>query len=117
MPRNHSERRSHLRYPGQTLLLAVDGIVRALIDISTGGLSFEGEDFHRGQIVAVKFSSVLDEGDAVEAACRIVNTGGARVGAAFTLPNLPLLAYVIEHIGGVTGAMPHMVRKGAASLT
>lgn len=116
MKRN-AERRSHIRYPGQTLLLEVDGLTCPLIDISTGGISFEGEGFHQRQTIMIKLSSVLDGTDTIGAECEVAMISGVRIGAAFTRPTLPLMAYIIGHIAAITGTSPCVVKRDATSLS
>lgn len=105
------EKRNDVRYPGQTLMLEVNGRIHPLIDISTGGLGFEGDGFVRGQMLAARISSVLDGTDEIRAPCRVANIRGSRIGVSFTAPNLQLLKYIIGHIGNVTSTLPFVLKK------
>lgn len=103
--------RSSPRYPGQTLLLELDGELYPFIDISIGGFSFEGQGFRKGQTFAARISSVLDGADDITALCRVVNVCNFKVCVQFTNPNFQLLKYVIAHIGNVTETTPYVLRK------
>ena len=95
------ERRADARYPGQTLVIEVDGEVCPLIDLSAGGISFEGLGFRLRQRVAVRIASVLDHDDAVDAECVVAKICDTRIGATFSPPTHTLLEYVVRHIGNV----------------
>lgn len=114
--RNRSDRRQYPRHPGQTLVLEVDGETHALIDISIGGIGFEGHGFRRGQRIAFRLYSALDDQDVIEGPGEVANLVGTRVGIVFCHPNLVLFQYVINHIANVTHAPPYIVKKGLASL-
>ncbi|MDA8231776.1 MAG: PilZ domain-containing protein [Magnetospirillum sp.] len=93
------ERRHYTRYPGQPLILEVDGAVHPLIDISMGGIGFEGDGFRQGQTIVFSLSSVLDEADRTDGQAKVVNIAGPRIGVEFIGPNSPLLKYILTHIG------------------
>lgn len=95
------ERRADPRYPGQTLLIEVDGELCPLIDLSSGGVSFEGMGFQPQQRILVRIASVLDGDDAVEAECVVAKICDTRIGASFLRPTPALLHYVVRHIGNV----------------
>lgn len=111
MRQQEREKRKNFRYPGQTLMLEVNGCVQPFIDISTGGLSFEGEGFIPGQMLNVRISSVLDSADTITAPCRVANVCGHRVGVSFAALNFQLFEYVIAHIANVTAISPFVIKR------
>ncbi|MGE5546966.1 MAG: PilZ domain-containing protein [Solirubrobacterales bacterium] len=111
----NQDRRIHARVPAQTLFIEIDGQPHALIDISAGGVAFEAHGLHPGQVVLALIRSVLDEQDFAVAHCRIIQVCGCRASAAFVDPKLPLLRFVIGHIGNMTGVEPHLLKRSAGA--
>ncbi|WP_083763421.1 PilZ domain-containing protein [Paramagnetospirillum magneticum] len=105
------EQRQAVRYPGQTLVLKVNGCIHPFIDISVGGLSFEGEGFVRGQEINVRISSVLDAADTISTTCRVANVCGPRVGVSIAPCSSRLLRYIVVHIANLTETEPPVVKK------
>ncbi|MGE5503259.1 MAG: PilZ domain-containing protein [Actinomycetota bacterium] len=106
------DRRRHVRYPAQTLMVEVDGEVMPLVDLSIGGLAFEGDGFRPGRRVSLRLSSCLDVDFAAQGTAEVASIHGPRVGASFVKPSFGLLKYVVGHIGTLTGTVPYVFRPG-----
>ena len=93
-----SERRDGVRFPGQVLFIRIGLTPAPIIDISTGGVGFEAEDYSVGDTVSLRIISVLDEMDFTDATCDIVKVDGFRVAARFVDPSESLLNYVSTYL-------------------
>lgn len=116
--KNVQERRKHERYLAQHLCVELDGKTYPVINISSGGVHFKGQGFFVGNPLTLVIRSHQDENDRIKADCKVVEIEGESVHAEFTKPTMPLMHYVIGHIGQAMGVTPQYFKKpqtGAAT--
>ncbi len=105
------ERRRHSRHFGRGLLVLGPDGVHAVCDISPDGLSLQGKPFALGQSVTITITSSSDMTEQVEAGCQVVAIGGSVTHLAFTQVTMPLLTYIVQHIGMELGVVPYYFGK------
>lgn len=108
------ERRKHVRHLAENLQVLIDGKAYPLINISTGGVYFQGQGFYAGNPLSLVIRSLHDEKDSVATVARVVAVTDSAVHAEFTKANVPLLNFVIGHIGQAMGVKPHFFKKPTA---
>jgi hypothetical protein len=99
------ERRRHIRKIGQGLVMLIDGRVYPIVDISTAGISFQAGDQVIGAVIDLKLAAMTDLGKGIEARITINSNNGTITRGEFH-PTVPLLRFIIGHIGEVTGTVP-----------
>ena len=92
------ERRDAYRFPGQILFIKIGIRPYPIIDISSGGVAFEAENYAVGDLVRLKIVSVLDKYDAAETVCQVLKVDAYRVAARFVEPTQKLTDYVTRYI-------------------
>ena len=100
-----TERRRSIRKIGHGLVVLIDGRVHPVIDISTEGVSFQGAGHRIGARIELKIARLADISDCIGGAITIKSTGDTTVRGEFH-PTMPLLRYIIQHIGEATGTHP-----------
>lgn len=104
------ERRRLSRKVGQGLVLLIDGRAHPVVDISTAGVSFQSGRHKVGEKVRFKIAQLSDISDCIGGTITIKSVGETTVRGEF-LPTMPLLRYIIRHIGEATGTEPAYFRK------
>jgi len=104
------DRRHQIRKIGQGLVVVIDRRIFPLVTISTAGLAFQATGYKVGESVAIKIAKMLDLNCSVDATITVSSAEETITRGEF-LPTMPLLRYVIDHIGDVTGVEPAYFRK------
>ncbi|CCG41855.1 hypothetical protein [Magnetospirillum molischianum] len=104
------ERRSHIRKVGQGLVVVIDRRIFPIVNISTAGLGFQATGYKVGDLVPIKIAKMLDLSTCVDATITVKSAEETITRGEF-LPTMPLLRYIIDHIGEVTGVEPAYFRK------
>ncbi len=99
------DRRRQIRRVGQDLLVVIDRRAFPVIDISTEGVSFQGSGYGIGEVVKIRVARLSDTSDDVAATVTVRAVEDNVIRGEFR-PNMPLLHYIISHIGEATGAKP-----------
>ncbi|WP_158240503.1 PilZ domain-containing protein [Telmatospirillum siberiense] len=106
------ERRRHRRHFGRDLLVLVpEGSSYPVRDISPGGLCLQGTPFAIGELVGITLSSAANPFDAVDASCRVVAISTTGSHMEFCPVTMPLLTFIIQHIGKELGVEPYYFGK------
>lgn len=105
------DRRQNPRCYGRDLLVSNNGQGYPVLNISEGGLCFEGTPFAVGQTVVLTLSSLAKPADGVNAECRVVTVRQGNTHLAFTSVTMALLTFVMSHIGEVLGVSPYYFRQ------
>ena len=92
------DRRDKSRFPGQVLFIKIGIRPYPIIDISSGGLGFEAENYAVGDMVRLRIVSVLDKYDFADAVCEVMRVDGFRVAARFAQPSAALTEFVETYI-------------------
>lgn len=108
------ERRKHVRHLAESLIVGIEGKDYPLVNISTGGVNFTGKGFFAGNPLKMTIRSAQDAKDCIVVDCKVVAVDGESVHTEFTKPNVPLLNFVIGHIGQAMGVKPHFFKKPTA---
>jgi len=108
-----SERRNHIRHPGQNLAAEISGKSYPVVNISTGGVYFTAQGFFVGNPVKLVLRSTNDEALFIGADCKVIEVEGDCVHAEFLRPTMPLMRFVIGQIGDAMGVEPHYFKKAA----
>jgi len=95
------ERRRHIRYLGQGMVVVIEGQGYPVIDISTSGIHFQGGSFELGAVVPLKLMRLKGKQDSVDGSI-IVKAVGTTTRGEFR-PTMPLLRFIIRHLSEVTG--------------
>jgi hypothetical protein len=104
------ERRRLPRKIGHGLAALIDGKAYPVIDISTGGVSFQGIGQKLGARLAMKIARMSDFSDCIDCVVTVKSEEGNVTRGEF-LPTMALMRYIIGHIGEATGAEPAYFRK------
>lgn len=104
------DRRTQIRKVGQGLVVLIDARVHPVVDISTAGVSFQAAGHKVGAKVSLKIARISDINDCIGGTITIKSAGDATTRGEF-LPTMPLLRYIISHIGEATGTKPAYFRK------
>jgi hypothetical protein len=107
------ERRRHIRYIGQHLLIVINGKAHPIMDISIGGVSFQGTGFTVGDPLSLTLVSAFANKDVMPGIGEVRAISGSKVHVKFVRPTLPLLRYIIAHIAEVTGIEPHLLKRNS----
>ncbi|MDO8605423.1 MAG: PilZ domain-containing protein [Phaeospirillum sp.] len=99
------DRRNHIRKVGQGLVVLIDGRVHPVVDISIAGISFQAAGHTVGTKVSLKIARISDINDCIGGTITIKSAGDTTTRGEF-LPTMPLLRYIIGHIGEATGTKP-----------
>ena len=99
------ERRHHIRKVGDGLVVLIDDQVYPVLDISVSGMSFQASHVAVGDRIKLKIAQLTNMKACIdgELTVRAVNGTVAR-GEFFA--TMPLMRYIISHIGNVTGGEP-----------
>lgn len=109
---HRQERRRHQRFLAGMLQISRDGRCYPLINISEGGLSLEGTPFALGQMVVLTLSSTTSPDDTILADCKVVAVRQDATHLTFEKVTIPLLTFIMAHIGRVLGVAPYYFRAG-----
>ncbi|RAU22755.1 PilZ domain-containing protein [Paramagnetospirillum kuznetsovii] len=104
------DRRKLPRKVGQGLIVLIDGRAHTVIDISTAGIAFQTCGSPKGSIVSLKLAQLADISNCIEAKITVVSSQETITRGEFK-PTMPLLRYIISHIGEATGTEPAYFRK------
>lgn len=104
------DRRRHLRKIGQGLVVLLDGRAHPVIDISTAGVSFQSSGHKVGAKITLRIARLADISDCVDGIITIKSVSDTTTRGEFQ-PTMPLLRYIIRHIGEATGTEPAYFRK------
>jgi len=107
--RQIKERRLHSRSIAKGLIILIDDQVCPVIDISVSGVSFQASLNSIGSRVRVKLARLTDKNDCIACEITVRAVSGAITHAEFSA-TMPLMHYIIGHIGKVTGAEPAFFR-------
>ncbi len=102
---NPKDRRRHARKVGQGLIVLIGGKVYPVVDISTVGLSFQATGYRGGDSIVLKLAQLTNISDCIEARITVTSSDNTVTRGEFK-PTVPLLRYIISHIGEATGAEP-----------
>jgi hypothetical protein len=108
------ERRCRSRHFGRGLLVLAPGGAHTVCDLSPDGLSLQGKPFALGDSVTIIITSLSDTTKRIEADCHVIAIGASVTHLAFTRVNMPLLTYVVQHIGTELGVAPYYFGKEPA---
>jgi hypothetical protein len=107
------ERRKHERHLAKHLVVEIAGTTYPIVNISTGGVFFKGSGFYLGNPLRITIRSESNERDCISADCKVVEIRTDSVHAEFLKPTMPLMHFVIGHIGQAMGVKPHYFKKPA----
>jgi len=105
-----ADRRQTIRRIGQGLVVLIDGHVHPVIDISTAGVSFQSVGHAVNARLHLKIARVADMNDCIDGTITVKSVGETVTRGEFQ-PTMPLLRYIISHMGEATGAVPAYFRK------
>lgn len=106
------ERRQHCRHFGRDLLvLDSEGGSYPVRDISPGGLCLQGNAFAIAEVVTITLTSESNPFDAVDAICQVVAIGTTLTHMEFRPVTMPLLTFIMQHIGQELGVEPYYFGK------
>ncbi|WP_245651099.1 PilZ domain-containing protein [Paramagnetospirillum marisnigri] len=97
------------RKVGQGLVVLINGKVHPVIDISTAGVSYQAANHKIGATVALTIARLSDISDCIDAKITVISKDETVTRAEFK-PTMPLLRYIISHIGEATRAVPAYFR-------
>ena len=102
------ERRRQSRHFGRDLIvLDAAGRSYPVRDISVDGLCFVGDPFPVGDRVAITLASSQAPDRTVRAECRVVAISAVGTHMEFAPVTVPLLTFVLKHIGAEMGVTPY----------
>lgn len=105
-----TERRRLVRKIGQGLVVLINDRAHPVVDISTAGVCFQSSGHKVGERLRLKIAQLADINDCIEGTITVKSVGEATTRGEF-LPTMPLLRYIISHIGEATGTEPAYFRK------
>lgn len=105
------ERRRYGRYFGRDLQVLGPGGVYPVRDISADGLSFLGKPFGLGDIVSITLTSPADQAARIDACCQVVALSTTVTHLTFAPVTIPLLTFIMQHIGAELGVAPYYFGK------
>jgi hypothetical protein len=105
------ERRKHVRHLAESLVVVTGGKTYEVVNISTGGVFFKGTGFFKGNPLSITIRAANNEMDCITADCKVVEVGTESVHAEFAKPTMPLMHFVIGHIGQAMGVKPQYFKK------
>lgn len=105
-----TDRRQTIRRIGQGLVALIDGHVHPVIDISTAGLSFQSAGHAVNDRLHLRIARVTDMSDCIDGTITVKSVGETVTRGEFQ-PTMPLLRYIIGHMGEATGTAPAYFRK------
>lgn len=105
-----TDRRRQLRKIGQGLVVLIDGRAHPVVDISTAGISFQSVGHKAGAKVSLKIAQLTNISDCIDGIITVKSVSDTTTRGEFH-PTMPLLRYIIRHIGETTGAEPAYFRK------
>lgn len=76
-------------------------------DVSVDGLCFAGEPFAVADLVTITLASSTVPDQSVQASCRIVAISPVGTHVEFAPATMPLLTFVLKHIGAELGVEPY----------
>jgi hypothetical protein len=103
------ERRQHIRKIGQGLVVLIDGRVHPVVDISTAGISFQAAGLKIGDRLKLKIAQLADISDCIGGVITIKSVNDTTTRGEF-LPTVPLMRFIIAHMGEATGTVPAYFR-------
>lgn len=103
-------RHNPIRRIGQGLVVVIERRIYPIVSISTAGLGFQATGYKVGDHVRMKIAKMLDLNTGVEATLAVTSAEETITRGEF-LPTIPLLRYIIDHIGEVTGVEPSYFHK------
>ncbi|MTJ84079.1 MAG: hypothetical protein F8N37_24085 [Telmatospirillum sp.] len=103
------ERRKFNRHYGKGLILIWENQAYPLLNVSPGGLCLRDWPGGKpaGDIVTIGLATEDRPDRHMDVDCRIVSVRGDLTHMAFTLVTMPLLTFLIGHIGSVLGVDPY----------
>ena len=105
-----TDRRRTARRIGQGLVVLIDGRAHPVVDISTAGISFQSTGHKVGGKLGLKIARLANISDCVDGVITVKSSGDTTTRGEFQ-PTMPLLRYIIGHIGEATGTVPAYFRK------
>lgn len=99
-----------IRKIGQGLVVVIDRRIYPIVTLSTAGLGFQATGYKVGEQIRMKITKMLDLNGGVDATLSVTSAEETITRGEF-LPTIPLLRYIIDHIGEVTGVEPSYFRK------
>ncbi len=105
------ERRKHVRYLAENLIVEIAGNTHPVVNISTGGVFFVGQGFYLGNPLSLVIRASQNEADSMKAECKVVEIRADCIHAEFLKPTMPLMHFVIGHIGQAMGIKPQYFKK------
>ena len=105
-----TDRRRLVRKIGQGLVVLIDGRAHPVVDISTAGISFQFSGPKIGAKLSLKIARLADLADCIDGVITIKSASENTLRGEFH-PTVPLLRYIISHIGEATGTKPAYFRK------
>ncbi|CAA7620008.1 conserved hypothetical protein [Candidatus Terasakiella magnetica] len=109
-PPQVEDRRHHVRYAGQYLVVEIEGTAYPVTDISVGGVRFEDIGRKIGEMQRAVIRSTSEGGASIGAEITIVTIDGKRIHASFSKPSMPLMRYIVSHLSEVHGIEPHLIK-------
>jgi hypothetical protein len=104
------DRRHLVRKVGQGLVILIQDRAHTVVDISTAGVSFQTSGHQAGNTIPVKLARLIDINDCIEAKITVISAEESITRCEFK-PTMPLLRYIIRHIGEATNTDPAYFRK------
>jgi len=104
------DQRHQIRKIGQGLVVVIDRRIYPIVTLSTAGLGFQATGYKVGEHVRMKITKMLDLNAGIDATLSVTSAEETITRGEF-LPTIPLLRYIIDHIGEVTGVSPSYFRK------
>lgn len=109
MPIPTETRRPH-RTIGHGLVILIDGHAHPVLDISTAGVAYQAGRHPVGATIAVTLARLDAISDCIAGKITVISSQESITRGEFK-PTVPLLSYILSHIGAATGAEPAYFRK------
>ncbi|MFD2234286.1 PilZ domain-containing protein [Phaeospirillum tilakii] len=100
------ERRQHPRLPGHGLVVVVGRQMFPIANLSIAGLAFQGGPNHQvGDTLRIRIARIDAPEDCVNAVVTVRAADEFMVRGEFH-PTLPLMSYIVAHLGDISGIAP-----------
>lgn len=99
-----------IRKIGQGLVVLIDGRSYPVIDISTIGITFQAVGHKVGAAVRLKIAQLANISDCIDGVITVKSSGDTTTRGEFR-PTIPLMRYIIGHMGEATATEPAYFRK------
>ncbi len=104
---NQAERRKHIRYLAENLIVEIGNNSYPVVNISTDGILFKATGFFPGNPVSLIIRSTKNEAEFIKAECKVIEVRADCVHTEFAKPTMPLMHFVIGQIGQAMGVKPY----------